>query len=177
VPAVADAQAELVRLWLRAFGPGTLNDLKWWTGLGAGVVRKALAAADAVEVDLDAGEPGYLLPDDLDPVPAPEPWVALLPALDSTTMGWADRDWYLGAHRTALFDSNGNAGPTIWADGRVVGGWAQRPDGEIELRLLDDIGAEAARAVETEAQLLREWLGDVRVKPRFRTPLELELVA
>ena len=41
---------------------------------------------------------GYVLPDDLEPVQAPAPWVALLPALDATTMGWTGRDWYLGPH-------------------------------------------------------------------------------
>ena len=29
---VDDARAELVRTWLRAFGPGTRDDIKWWTG-------------------------------------------------------------------------------------------------------------------------------------------------
>jgi hypothetical protein len=171
-----DAQAELVRRWLAGFGPATIADVKWWTGLPMGQVRKAVAAAGAVEVDLD-GVPGLVLPDDLDPVPAPEPWAALLPSLDPTTMGWAGRDFYLGPHRTALFDRNGNAGPTIWWDGRVVGGWSQRRSGEIVLRLLEDPGAEATAAIEAEAARLADWLGPVRITPRFRTPLERELVA
>ena len=171
-----DAQAELVRRWLAAFGPATLADVKWWTGLPMGQVRRAAAAAGTVEVDLD-GTPGLALDGDLDPVPAPDPWAALLPALDPTTMGWSARDFYLGPHRPALFDTNGNAGPTIWWDGRVVGGWAQRRTGEVALRLLEDVGAAATAAIETEAARLTDWLGPVRVTPRFRTPLERELVA
>jgi hypothetical protein len=172
----AEARAELVRRWLAAFGPATTADVKWWTGLTLGQVRPALAAAGAVEVDLD-GVPGLVLADDLDPVPPPEPWAALLPALDPTTMGWAGRDFYLGPHRPVLFDRNGNAGPTIWWDGRVVGGWAQRKTGEVVLRLLEDVGGDAAAAIEAEAARLAAWLGAVRVNPRFRTPLERELVA
>jgi hypothetical protein len=103
--------------------------------------------------------------------------VRLLPALDPTVMGWAERDWYLGAHRTALFDRNGNAGPTIWADGRVVGGWAHRADGTVAVRLLEDVGAEVTGAVDTAAGQLEAWLGERRFTPRFRTPLEKELVA
>jgi hypothetical protein len=90
-------------------------------------------------------------------------------------MGWYQRDWYLGDHRTALYDRNGNAGPTVWWDGRIVGGWAQRPDGEVVVRFLEDCGAAAHRAAGEEADVLRTWLGDVRVIPRFRTPLEREL--
>jgi len=173
---LAEAQAELVRRWLRGFGPATIADVKWWTGLPMGQVRPAVAATGAVEVDLD-GTPGLVLADDLDPVPAPEPWAALLPALDPTTMGWAGRDFYLGRHRPTLFDRNGNAGPAIWWDGRVVGGWAQRASGEVVLRLLEDVGADATSAIETEAARLTDWLGPIRVTPRFRTPLERELVA
>jgi hypothetical protein len=178
VPAwsLEEAQAELVRRWLRGFGPATIADVKWWTGLPMGQVRRAVADTGAVEVDLD-GTPGLALPDDLDPAPPPEPWAALLPALDPTTMGWAGRDFYLGPHRPALFDRNGNAGPTIWWDGHIVGGWAQRPSGELALRLLEDVGADATAAIETEAARLTDWLGPIRVTPRFRTPLERELAA
>jgi len=173
---VEAARAELLRRWLARFGPGTEADLRWWTGWGVRDVRRALAAVGAVAVDLD-GTPGLALPDDLEPVAEPAPWVALLPALDATPMGWQQRDWYLGPHRSRLFDTNGNVGPTVWADGQIVGGWAQRRSGEVVVRLLEDVGAATAAAVEAAAHALGTTLGDVRVIPRFRTPLERELTA
>ena len=60
-----------------------------------------------------------------------EPWAALLPVLDPTVMGWKERDFYLGPHGPLLFDTNGNAGTTAWWDGRIVGCWAQDPDGVV----------------------------------------------
>ena len=170
------ARSELARRWLKAFGPAPLSDLRWWTGWTAGDLKGALAAVPTEEVDLD-GARGVVLADDLEPAAAPEPWVALLPALDPTVMGWADRGWFLGRHGPALFDRSGNAGPTVWWDGRIVGGWAQRKDGEVVFRLLEDIGRDGVSAVEVVGQELRSWLGPLQVTPRFRTPLEKELVA
>ena len=170
------ARADLVRAWLAAYGPGTVDDLKWWTGLTLTQVRQALTLVATEPVDLD-GSPGLVLAGDADPVPAPEPWVALLPGLDPTMMGWIGREWYLGPHGPALFDRTGNAGPTVWCDGRVVGGWSQHADGSVVYRLLEDVGADAEAAVKAEAARLSEWIGPVRVIPRFRTPLERELSA
>lgn len=171
-----EADAALARRWLDTFGPAREADLKWWGGWTATQTRRALAAIDAVEVGLDTGT-GWVLPDDLEPVDVPDPWVALLPALDPTPMGWSERGWYLGAHRERLFDRTGNIGPTIWVDGRIVGGWAQRPSGEVAMCLLEDIDAAAKVAIQEEGGHLEQWLGDLRFKPRFRTPLERELVA
>ncbi len=171
---VAEAKVELVRRWLAAFGPGTVKDIQWWTGWTLGDVRKRLAAIEPVEVELD-GVVGLVLADDLTPTPEHEPWVALLPSLDATVMGWASRDWYLGEHRSKLFDRNGNAGPTIWADGRVVGGWGQGVKAEVACRLFEDVGSEAAQAIDRESERVTTFLGGVRVSPRFRTPLEQEL--
>ena len=171
---VAQSRVELVHRWLRAFGPAPLTDLVWWTGWTGGQVRTALASVDTREVELPGG-PGLVLADDLDPTPASPPCAALLPALDPTPMGWLDRDFFLAPHREPLFDRTGNIGPSIWWDGRVVGGWAQRPDGEIVTRLLTDVGADAATAVADRADELAHWLGPLRVIPRFRTPLEREL--
>jgi Winged helix DNA-binding domain len=170
-----EAQAEVVRRWLSRFGPGTESDLRWWTGWTAKAIRAALATVGVVEVELD-GQTGFVLPGDLEATPAPEPWVALLPSLDPTTMGWQARDWYLGDHKDALFDTSGNAGPTIWVDGRIVGGWAMRPDGEVVTKLLEDVGREASQSVDAEAGRLTEWLQAARVVPRFPTPLYKELV-
>ncbi len=172
------ARAELARQWLTAFGPAPLADLKWWTGWTMAQARQAVGDLGAVEVGLGAGAgTGFVLPGDLDATADPGPWVALLPGLDSSVMGWSDRSWFLGPHGRALFDTNGNAGPTIWLDGRVVGGWAQRPSGEIAIRLLEDVGSEAETRIEAEAGRLGAWLGAVRIIPRFRTPTERALSA
>jgi hypothetical protein len=171
---VAAAQAELLRRWLAAFAPATDTDIRWWTGWTARETRAALAAVPHVEVDLD-GATGYVLADELEPTPPAEPTAALLPTLDPTTMGWKERDWYLGEHAGILFDTNGNAGPTVWWDGRVVGGWSQRRSGEIVYRLLEDVGAGAVAAVETEAARIDAWLGDVRFSPGFLPPFQRAL--
>lgn len=182
----AAARAELVRRWLARFGPGTVEDLRWWTGLGAGQVGEALRAVGAVRVSLDPPGPGgtggaatgLVLPDDLEVVTDAEPAVALLPALDPTPMGWVGRSFYLGSLGTgagALFDRTGNVGPTLWWGGEVVGGWAQRADGSVAVRFLRDVGAEAERRAGEAADRLAAWIGPVRVTPRFRTPLEREL--
>src|ERR1700741_4211703 len=46
------AHAELVRRWLRAFGPGTTRDIQWWTGWTVARTRAALRALGALEVGL-----------------------------------------------------------------------------------------------------------------------------
>ncbi len=133
----------------------------------------------AVETGQDQTAPGWVLPGDADADEGNEegePWVALLPCLDSTVMGWKERDWYLGVHSPRLFDRNGNAGPSVWVEGRMVGAWACADGGEIRLGILDDIGRERMEAVEAEAAALTSWLDGVRVTPRFRSPLDLELV-
>ncbi len=171
-----DAQTELARRWLRTFGPATADDLRWWTGWTKTQTKRALTELRPVEVDLD-GAAGLLLPDDVDETPPPEPWAALLPALDSTPMGWQSRGWFLGDHGPHLFDRNGNIGPSLWWNGRIVGGWAQDSRGEIVCRFLEDVGADARSAVQVEAERLAARLGGVRLtaRTRGRTWLEEEL--
>lgn len=164
---IEDAEVELARRWLASFGPATAEDLRWWTGWTGTQTKRALAGVRPVEVELDAG-PGLVLADDVDPAPAVAPWAALLPALDPTPMGWTQREWYLGGHGPQLFDQTGNVSPTVWWDGRIVGGWAHRKDGEVAFRFLEDVGADAVAAVESAAEELTAQLGKVRLTPRTR---------
>jgi hypothetical protein len=176
-----DARTELVRRWLHAFGPGTLDDLAWWTKWTKAQVKAALAVVGAVDVTaetgVDAEATAWALADDLDDTArwdGPEP-VALLPALDPTVMGWRERGWYLGEHAPQLFDRNGNAGPTVWAGGRVVGAWAQREGGKVVTALVEPVDAATASRIDGAAARLTEWMDGVRVTPRFTSPLEREL--
>ena len=157
--------------WLRAFGPGTAADLKWWLGSTVAAVRRALADLEAVEVDLD-GQTGYLLPDDLEPTEPVEPWAALLPPLDPTTMGWFERDWYLGPYKAAALRHERQRRPD-----RVVGRAHRRrlAPGRRTARSCCSCSRTSAptasRALEREAARLTEWLGGTRVLPRFPSPL------
>ena len=166
----ADGYQELVRRWLRSFGPGTEADLAWWLGSTKTVVRTALAALQAVPVTLDGGTTGWLLPDDLAPTPPPEPWAALLPVLDPTVMGWQARDFYLGPHRAALFDTRGNAGTTAWLNGRVVGCWVQDPSGTVRVRFLEEVRPADRDLLEAEAARLTAWLGGFQVRSVYSSP-------
>ncbi|QIK68417.1 winged helix DNA-binding domain-containing protein [Nocardioides sp. HDW12B] len=166
----AAARAELVRRYLAAFGPATETDVVWWTGWAKGVTRAALARLDLAETSA-----GWVLADDTAPEPDVDPAAALLPALDPTPMGWKERDWFLPADRTALYDAYGNVGPTIWWGGEVVGGWAVRADGRVVTELLADRGRACADAVATAAAALEPRLEGARITPSFPTPLERRL--
>lgn len=168
-----EAQGTLARHWLDAFGAASAapaQDLRWWAGWTVAETKRALAAAGGAPARAPAGEPA---------AGESAPWAALVPSLDPTTMGWKERSWYLGDLGGALFDRNGNAGPAIWLDGRIVGGWAQRSTGEVVTRLLADVGSEAEAAVDAEAARLQAWLdaAGAAVRPRFPTPLQTELCA
>ncbi len=169
--AAAAGWAELVRRWLRSFGPGTTDDLVWWLGATKGIVRTALADVAAVQVRLDGPVAhGWVLPDDVEPVADGEPWAALLPVLDPTVMGWKHRAWLLGDHADRIFDRNGNAGTSAWWDGRVVGCWVQDAEGRVEVSTLQALPAQAHRALQVEAERLTAWLAGTRVGTVYPSP-------
>jgi hypothetical protein len=173
VPAPLSARegyAQLVGSWLRTFGPGTIDDIRWWLGATVTIVKQALADNRAVEVTLESGQIAWLLPDDLDPVAMPDNWGALLPVLDPTVMGWTGRGWYLGDLRSQLFDTAGNAGTTIWWNGQVHGCWVQDQEGRVRLSFLTDPGKRARRVLETYADELTAWVDSARVQAVYSTP-------
>lgn len=172
----SEADTRLIRRWLDAYGPGTMTDLRWWTGLTVRRIAPALEQLDAVEVALDDGI-GFVNGSDEGDVDDPGEGVALLPGLDATAMGWKERDWYFGDLVSELFDRNGNAGPTIWVNGRVVGGWAQRQDGSIATELLAAVPTQLRNEIEQRASELADWMGPVGLKSRFPSPLEKRLRA
>lgn len=154
-----EGYAELVERWLGRFGPGTVDDIVWWLGATKGIVRTALADVEAVDVDLDDGQVGYVRPGDEADEAEAEPWAALLPVLDATTMGWKSRGFYLDPDDVAyLFDTNGNAGTTAWWNGRIVGCWVQDSGGRVRVVTRRDCGEAADRALAAEAERLTSWL-------------------
>lgn len=162
--------AELVRRWLGTFGPGTETDLTWWLGATKSAVRRALADVGAEQVGLESGAVGWVLPGDTGPDPDPGPWVALLPVLDSTTMGWKERDFYLDrADAPDLFDANGNGGTTVWCQGRIAGWWVQDDSGRVRPILRHRVGRAAEQAIADEADRLSRWLAGSVIRSPYQS--------
>jgi hypothetical protein len=166
--------ADVARHWLWTFGPGTEADLVWWLGATKAAVRTALSDVEAIQVELQNGSTGWVLPHDtadLEAAPSKEPWVALLPVLDPTTMGWREREFYLDpAHTPYLFDRAGNGGTTIWVNGRIVGCWVQDDQERVQLILMEDISKREQRMLDAEAARLDEFLGGDHITNVFASP-------
>ena len=99
----------------------------------------------------------------------------MLPGLDPTTMGWKERGWYLPEAAADAFDRMGNAGPTLWVDGRVVGAWAQTAEGELRTHLFEPLPTARAAEVEQRLAEVAAMLGDTRFTVRFPSPVSTAL--
>ena len=174
-----EARAWLVHRYLAAFAPAALDDVQWWTGFSKGETEEALEALKpaVVEVAVEGLGDGYLmLADDAQRLsgfsPPDDPYVFFLPDLDPYIMGYQDRRRFMApGHRTKIFDRAGNAVPTVWVNGQVVGAWGQRKnDGKVIYGLFEPVGEEERALLEDEAQRLEGFLGGEFLPPRYRTP-------
>ena len=93
-------------------------------------------------------------------------------------MGWKERDWYIAPELVArLFDRFGNAGPTVWVDGEIIGGWVQRPDGEIAVELHRSLGHDHQTLLDQAIDEITAAVGGVVVRPRFPASAQKDLFA
>ena len=127
--------------------------------------RKAIAAAGAIAVVTEHG-PAFVAAGDVEPDDADtrRGWPC---SPGSTPRRWvgSGASWYVADELAAsVFDRSGNAGPTIWVDGRVVGAWAQRADGTIATWLTSSISQIHERMLDDEIERLQRLVGDVRFR-------------
>jgi hypothetical protein len=165
-----------VRRYLDRFGPATLDDIQWWTGFSKRDTTKALQPLTPLleEVAIEGLGDGFLMlrenAKQLDGfAPHDTPSVFLLPSLDPYVMGYRDRRRFLsGEHHNKVFDRSGNALPTVWVNGRVVGAWDQREeDGSVICGFFETVGEDEQAILALEAQRLKDFLGDTFIKPAF----------
>jgi hypothetical protein len=161
------AVRELVHRYVAAYGPVTVRDVAWWTGLPLRTVRAATDAlgAELVPVRLPGETADHLMTDqDLARAQA-EPRTAggppvLLPVLDPFLMGYRDRDRFLDpAHRASVYDPGGNATFTVLIDGRIRGVWdlSDHPRPAVRVLLFDSDDPQRPAVLERCAAVGEFW--------------------
>jgi len=158
----AQAVAMLIERYIARYGPVTLDDIAWWTGLGVRRCRGALQELGTQITPvhlLDWDGEHWVLRADLDRIMdatrARRTQVSLLAALDPYTMGFRRRARLLNPDRQDfVYDRSGNATSVVLVDGRIAGVWdVLTPNGEMGFfpfttlisRVADRIRVEVAR--------------------------------
>ena len=159
----AAATAELVRRYLRAFGPATIADISQFAILKRSALKQVVESmTDVVAVagpdgspllDVDDGEP----PPDAEPASLP---ARLLGMWDSVLLAHADRSRVIpDEHRSHVIRRNGDVLPTVLVDGLVRGVWRASADA-IEVRALEPLDDATLAVLDDEARDLRRLLAD-----------------
>jgi hypothetical protein len=149
----AAARAELVRRYLRAFGPSSKADVADWSGLR---IRDFEHALDRLPTYRD--EDGRTLYDvpraPLPPADTPAP-VRFLPRWDNTLLGHADRRRVLSDElRKGVIAKNGIVEATVLVDGFVAATW----NGNVHVEYVAPVTRTQKAAVAEEAARLQQWL-------------------
>lgn len=179
----AEATVALVERYLARYGPVTVDDVAWWTGLGIGRCRAALDELGdrLTRVDVPGWDGEHLvLRADLDRMlHAAEPrrrQVSLLAELDPYTMGFRSRARLLDRPRHSyVYDRSGNATSVVLVDGRIAGVWDLLADRhEARFHPFGALPTEEAERIHAELATIGAFLTDaaVTVQPVDRmTPL------
>jgi len=159
---IGQIEAERELLWhhIRQYGPVSVNDMTWWSGLSVGRIVRAVhsmgdlvrkVAVDGLPEDLYMATPdleqlsSYRLPD--------SDWVALLAYEDSALKGYNQtRSRYVdGKHYDRLFNSIGEVRASIVLNGLAVGVWSYSRDRTaVEWTLFESIPKRLKQLIERE---------------------------
>jgi uncharacterized protein YcaQ len=169
------AQADLLRRFLRAFGPATPHDFARWSGLRTSDARQLVDAAgdELAPVSVD-GASGWVLRADLDALERSEldrDAVTLLGAFDSFLLAHATKEHLVEPRfYKRVYRPQGWISPVVLRGGAIIGVWfAERVGRTSTLRVdLFRRPASAVRAaIAAEADALGRFLGTafaVRIK-------------
>jgi Winged helix DNA-binding domain len=162
------AAAEVVRTYLRAYGPAPREQFQRWFGMTspAEAGRWIRALGDEVrEVDVE-GARGWMLAQDVDEAAAASPSgvVRLLPAFDHYVVA-APRDAaavLAEEDRARVYRPQGWLSPVLLVDGAIRGVWSHEVRGDrvaIEVEPFARVGRDVKAGAEAEAERLAAFLG------------------
>ncbi len=152
---------ELVRRYLEAFGPASIQDVQTWSGLTRLHTVIERLRAELITFRDEAGRELFDLPDAPRPDSATPAPARLLPAFDNLLLSHADRTRVISDHHRRALQTNAAAlRGTFLVDGSVAGQWdlvRHRPGLEVVLEPLVPLTGDDREQLQGEAQRLLEF--------------------
>jgi hypothetical protein len=170
----SQAQKILMTGYLLVYGPATVQDYAYWTGMKISAAREVLKGMEPGLTVVEAsGQKGklYVLRDtlpDLDNIEA-IPLVRLLPKFDALIMGHKDKTRFMDeAARKRVFLPAAEVAATVLVDGRVEGVWVMKKDEDVwslTVELFKELDEEHIDMLDNEIKRMKEFTGfEIREK-------------
>lgn len=160
--------------YLRAFGPVTEEDIRWWTGYGKtkvqGALNQLLARIDHIKIS-QLKEDFLMVHSDRVLIQqgrlGDKQTVNLLPGLDPYLMGYKERERYLHQeYNNYVFDRSGNSTSTIVLNGQVGGIWdfTEVTGPTIKLFFFEEVEGRILKEIYEKAQRIGQFIAEKSVQ-------------
>ncbi|MBN2378718.1 AlkZ family DNA glycosylase [candidate division WOR-3 bacterium] len=160
-----EARARLAIKYFAGYGPATIADFAYWSGLKSADAKRAfeMIKPKLVEVKVD-GASNWLLAQDsdilVDTKEDSDYPVRFLPEFDSLIMGHKDKSRILAdERRQKVFLRLADVAPVFFFEGKVAGTWKHKiSDKTYELEPFEKLGKKEQTSVDEEFSRLREFM-------------------
>lgn len=169
----AAARAELLRRYLRTYGPSTRSDFARWLGVRTGDTDPWWDSLDDELIEVDYGGARWMLASELEVLrsAAMPSGIRMLPPRDPYTQ-LRDRDTIVEKkYQRDVWKTVGDPG-TVLVDGEIAGTWRPRKNGRklhIEFSTFADLTSDLRDALTIEARAIGSLRGVSTVSTEFMT--------
>lgn len=162
------AQSIMLRRYLKAYGPATLQDFSKWSSISMPEVRVIYneIQEDLIEAIVE-GKKGLILCEDLEIISSndlsEQKFVNLLPHFDPFLLGHTDKSHLVDSFfYKRVYRKAGWISPVVLLNGKVIGVWSYKRSGKrllVEIELFKKASKKVLAKIEKEAASLAGFLG------------------
>jgi len=162
---IVEAQCELFRKYLRAYGPATAADFAHWAGISMPEAKRIppLLASELAEVFIE-NKKCFLLTRDvalLNKSSAGKSCVRLLPSFDTYLLAHREKDHLLSAkHYKRVYRNQAWISPVVLIDGEIAGIWFHKLKSRklfVEIEVFSKLARSTRAEIEIEAEHLAHY--------------------
>ena len=172
---IETAEKELLFRYLRAFGPATISDFAWWTGMRISDAKEiwSRAEADIAQVDVEGWKASVVQSDlpELEKAEVKQPVVRLLPYFDSFLLGHKEKQHLVEARNSkSVYRPQGWVAPVLLVNGHAQGVWSHtRTKKNLEVRVspFSKVSSLVSSRLREEATSLGQFLGSPNVDTKI----------